>query len=509
MARGLLWPGAMKRIQHVIMGLGLASLISACVAEGDELALTAAAVEIHAEQSIAVGYARGSVIVDGGAVLAWGHGPRGDGSASGPTEPVEVAGIDNAVAVGAGWGYSCALLDDGAVACWGKNMYGRLGTGSDADALVPQPVVGISNAVELSVARTHACARLADTRAVCWGEGYDGQLTKVAGGRSNVPVFITEPYVIPGTSFTVRLQVHDITSIAAGYGFTCYTRSDGRASCVGTNGRGQLGRGTVTSGANADPAPVVGVTNATAVTAGYRHACVVTADAGMRCWGDNYWGQLGNNSTSTAPVPTPQVVKRELAPWWPVPVTAYAITRADAGDAHTCALLSGQVWCVGFSNGGELGPGSVTGTTYRMLKPTGVSAIGVSAGAQTTCLRRPDFSFGCWGGSSLDYFPLGAATPAIVSVDAAPVADGVLQLTAVTSAGASITAVRSGEVELAYEIVERTDPEDGTLWVVVEVAVPAGAGELALELASDDTGERIEHTVTWGVTVDGRDESHR
>ena len=52
------------------------------------------------------------------------------------------------------------------------------------------------------------------------------------------------------------------------------------------------------------PETVAGVTNATAVTVGYEHECVLLKDGAVQCWGDNSIGQLGNGSAggSSAPV---------------------------------------------------------------------------------------------------------------------------------------------------------------------------------------------------------------
>ena len=61
--------------------------------------------------------------------------------------PVPVSGIQGAVAVSAGYHYNCALLKSGSIVCWGDDGFGQLGNGSTVDSATPVQVTGINNAV--------------------------------------------------------------------------------------------------------------------------------------------------------------------------------------------------------------------------------------------------------------------------------------------------------------------------------------------------------------------------
>ena len=67
------------------------------------------------------------------------------------------------------------------------------------------------------------------------------------------------------------------------------------------------------------------------VAAGGQHTCTLSATGVVRCWGDNQYGQVGNNSTATTQV-------------LPVVVSGLAgVVSLSAGAFHTCALLAGGI----------------------------------------------------------------------------------------------------------------------------------------------------------------------
>ncbi len=145
-----------------------------------------------------VGYLHSCAVLINGAVKCWGlnnYGQLGYGDNSVHTEPVvDVVDIDGstdvAVQVALGYYHSCAILDTGAVKCWGYGGYGQLGTGNNGTSYIPVDVVDITNAVQLSLGVYHSCALLDDGDMQCWGYGVYGQTGFGAPVNVNRPVSV-------------------------------------------------------------------------------------------------------------------------------------------------------------------------------------------------------------------------------------------------------------------------------------------------------------------------------
>jgi hypothetical protein len=136
---------------------------------------------------------------------------------------------------------------------------------------------------------------------------------------------------------------------------------------------GQIGNGSTSSCcAVITPVDVVGLTGGvSAIAAGASHTCALTIAGGVTCWGDNSAGELG---TAT---PTPPSVPHSTTPVDVSGLASGAIAIA-AGGLHTCALMAtGGVKCWGSNGNGQLGNGFATG--YRTSVTTPVNVIGLSA----------------------------------------------------------------------------------------------------------------------------------
>ena len=301
-----------------------------------------------------------------GEIACWGSnedGQLGDGTNDDSEVPVPVMGIDDATAIAAGGdlasnGHSCALRRDGTISCWGNNRAGQLGNGQSNDgesSSAPVQVAGIDDATAIAAGQDHSCA-LHQTGAVsCWGENFSGQLGNGQSGhyvRSSVPVKVT--------------GITDATAIAAGRYHSCALHRGGTVSCWGGNSSGQLGNeqsgGTNYYGSSV-PVRVVGITDATAITASGVHSCALHQDGTISCWGWNDDGQLGNVTYADSSVP----------------VRVFSITDATAITAsrhHSCALhQNGTVSCWGRNGSGQLGNGQ-SGRNVRSPAPVRVTGFG-------------------------------------------------------------------------------------------------------------------------------------
>jgi alpha-tubulin suppressor-like RCC1 family protein len=140
---------------------------------------------------IAAGARHTCAIVTGGDAYCWGDNTAGQLGTGGGTSPlpVKVNGVALAVAVAAADSHTCALLQGGSMKCWGNNMSGQLGTGDLASSPVPTPVIGLARpASAIGVGIGHTCALL-DTGAVqCWGDNQSGQIGDgTVGGIRTAP----------------------------------------------------------------------------------------------------------------------------------------------------------------------------------------------------------------------------------------------------------------------------------------------------------------------------------
>src|SRR5439155_407764 len=241
-----------------------------------------------------------------GTVQCWGRNNfgqlgNGDGNLADSSVPVAVRGLTTATRVVTGESHTCALLGDGTVQCWGVGDSGQRGDGTFNNiSTVPVAVVGLGNAVAVAVAARgyHSCALLGDGTVWCWGRNVDGQLGN--GTRASVDCS-------PGScGSSTPVQVGGITGAAAGIAggyHTCALLVDGTVQCWGRNAEGQLGDGTTTS--SSTPVRVGGVTGAVAVSAGILHSCALLANGTVKCWGavGNGFGQLGNGATAGSSTP--------------------------------------------------------------------------------------------------------------------------------------------------------------------------------------------------------------
>lgn len=309
-----------------------------------------------------------------GNAVCWGAnnvGQLGDGTTRERFAAVRVVGLGGPVrAMAVGKEHSCAVVGDG-VQCWGANNAGQLGNGTTTPSVAPVAVADLAGAVALTSGRSHACAILESGEVRCWGEGAQGQLGGGSFGGSSRPIAVPNVdavrSVAAGDQHTCAggargvfcwgsadglgvgaadasagaVQAIDAgaTSVAAGRAHSCATVESG-AFCWGNNSVGQLGT-EAKEFEQRRPAAVAGGQGARSVVAGALHTCVtLRGDGGVRCFGDDGFGQLG------------------AAPGASVPLPAAALLVA-AGEQHTCALLEDRaIVCWGTNANGELGDGT-------------------------------------------------------------------------------------------------------------------------------------------------------
>ena len=280
--------------------------------------------------------------------------------------------------VGAGSSFSCGLTTLGAAYCWGYIGQLRDGTTYWVGG-TPVPVSGDLSFTALTTGTGHSCGLAASGTARCWGSNNFAQLGQGVASLD----FSWSPgqEVIGGLSFT---------TVTAGGQHTCSLTASGSAYCWGSNFEGQLGIGRLTTNPEGsrvafEPLPVTGGLTFTAVSAGNWHSCGLTTSGAAFCWGSNFYGQLGDGSTSSTL--SPQAVSGGLT-----------FSAVAAGYSHTCGLTTGgAVYCWGDNAYGQLGNGTTSGSSVPMAVAGGNTYSSVAAGIYFTCAIGSGGTADCWG----------------------------------------------------------------------------------------------------------------
>jgi len=374
-------------------------------------------------------------LLSDGTVKCWGlnsNGQLGDGTKTNSSVPVSVLNLDAVVDISSGNRTYCALIDNGEIKCWGSNSRSVLGTGINmytlVDSSVPLNVSGINNAIQVSSISQHACALLETGQVKCWGLNMSGQLGN--GGSSwevSTPVFVSginnAVYISSGGSHTCALlndnslncwgsndhgQLNtgtdqriqktpvnfidiskDVKEIDLGVNITCLLYVDGDIECVGDNFYGVLGNGT--SSLNLIPINSYNSNNISDVSLGYGSSCFSLSNGTVKCAGRNYRGQLGsgynlfNFSLDSILVPgVNNSIKTALS--------------YGTNDSHACAILdTGEIKCWGSNSIGQLGQGNTTSQSPPGYVTNINNAVDISLGDFFSCALLSNGEIKCWG----------------------------------------------------------------------------------------------------------------
>jgi len=390
------------RIRVALVALSMLALAS--VDRATLPPLEPAQAEAEGVSAIATGSSskHSCLITGAGGVKCWGrndHGQLGDGTRIDRTTPVHVQGLEGSVAaVATGYSHTCALTTGGDVLCWGRATQGQLGDAPECMLFCLSPV-NVSalgdNIASITTGYLHSCALNHGGGVQCWGNNFHGQLGGARLGENS-----STPVDVGGLS-------SGVASVAAGDWHTCAVMVSGGLKCWGENLHGQLGDGG--SGVNRiAPVTVQGIgSHVTSVAPGAKHTCAVPASGSVKCWGSNGYGQLGNGTSTNSTLPVS--VSRLDA----------GIVALSAGGDHTCGLTSGgNLSCWGRNDQGQVGDGS---TVNRNL-PAAVAGLNaaapVGAGERHTCALGGDGDAACWGDNAFGqlgdgYAPVDSSVPVL------------------------------------------------------------------------------------------------
>ncbi len=255
------------------------------------------------------------------------------------------------------------------------------------------------HAVQVAVGEQHACALFSNNKVRCWGNSTDGQLgyeSTSSKGKAPGEMDANLPDVNLGTGVLAK-------QVAAGGSHTCVITMAGQVKCWGSNFYGQLGiGGSVPKGGSpgdmGDNLPYINLgANARAVklALGFDHSCALLNTSEVKCWGDNTQAELGTGDQNSSNVP----------PASPINLGKKAVD-ISAGQDRTCAVLDDHsIKCWG-ENATEttgtagytfIGAGAIPMSSLTGILPGAKKVLQVETGGFHTCALLDDHKLKCWG----------------------------------------------------------------------------------------------------------------
>tara|TARA_B110000305_G_scaffold237097_1_gene299704 strand:- start:747 stop:3221 length:2475 start_codon:yes stop_codon:yes gene_type:complete len=343
---------------------------------------------IYTDTTLSSGKYHSCAILDNGSVACWGSGQWGQLGNGGmfvsdrqtPTLTSSLGIGRTAVSVSSGSYHTCAILDNGLISCWGDSF-----GGNNRPTLTGSLGEG-RTAVALSSGGEHTCAILDNGAVSCWGRGDSMQVGHLALNRVENPTLVQNL----GTGRTA-------VAISSGFKHTCAILDNGSVSCWGYGVSGSLGNNRTSTREPPALTSSLGVgRTAVAISSGFYHTCAILDNGSISCWGRGYYGQLGSGGEWGA--------EDQLTPFLTSSLgtnrTAVTISSSP-GSEHTCAILdNGAVSCWGYGDDGQLGNGDYSpryNPTLTNSLGTGLTAVGLSLGSTHTCAILDSGSITCWG----------------------------------------------------------------------------------------------------------------
>ena len=273
---------------------------------------------------------------------------------------------------------------------------------------------GDAHVMAIAAGATHTCARLSTGAVRCWGENLSGGL---GNGKQGIGTQQARPVDVVALGGAA-------TEITAGDNVSCALVGPG-LRCWGRNNAGQLGDGTTSPRALPGDVVMLGGMPLKISASAVGHGCAVLGDGKVRCWGANGAGQLGDDTNVDRSVPGDVVLLGGAATR--VTTSSGADDPAVASNGsqrgHTCAILaSGGVRCWGANTLCQLGTSCSTQTFLHPVDVDGLSAgvVDVAAGGRHTCAVLASYGVRCWGDSSVGQGGSGSFNTRTAPTDVTP-----------------------------------------------------------------------------------------
>ncbi|WP_169788752.1 Ig-like domain-containing protein [Vulgatibacter incomptus] len=362
-------------------------------------------VELSVGNSIACG------VASDGRAFCWGSVPGRQGPMAIPMASLpgySVSGLSVSAIDTVGFMGTICGMSSGSPFCLGGNQYGQAGNGTTTE--VREPYRFELELVSFAVGPRHSCGLHVDGRAFCWGENWSGQLGVSGGPEGFPPYSVLDPVEVSGG---IRFsQIHASDELGSSVGISvasCGVSISGVGYCWGT---GALGNGSTEY--SVVPVEVAGGLQFRKIEIApgeehprfpanslLGHACGLTVDGKVYCWGRNLQGQLGSGSFEQSPVPVPIADDDSFLD---VKVSSLESSRV----ASSCGLRAdGVVLCWGDNRYSQLGfPGCTASSNdpecveYHPT-PTPVQTderfVQIGMGGAYSCGLTAEGVAFCWG----------------------------------------------------------------------------------------------------------------
>jgi alpha-tubulin suppressor-like RCC1 family protein len=269
------------------------------------------------------------------------------------------------------------LFTEGTLWGMGYNNRGQLADNTSTNKSSPvQTVAGSTNWKQISVGYYHSAAIKSDGTLWMWGNNNNGQL-----GDNSILDKSSPVQTVAGGN--------DWKQVSTRFTHTVAIKTDGTMWAWGDNAWGQLGDNTSTKKSS----PVQSVATGAdwrQVSAGYRHSAGIKTDGTLWCWGNNAYGQLGDNSRTHTSSPIQTVAGGTN--WKQV---------VAAGDCSSAIKTDGTLWTWGNNSSGELGDNTIAHKSSPIQTVAGgTNWKQVATGYNTTSAIKLDGTLWTWGGNT-------------------------------------------------------------------------------------------------------------
>jgi alpha-tubulin suppressor-like RCC1 family protein len=337
-------------------------------------------------------YSVHSVGIKNNLATTWGYngqGQLGNATYNNSSVPVSLSGLASIVGISAGASHTLAVDATGKVLAWGYNSNGQLGNATIVINPAPvtvlinntTPPASLTNITAVSAGGLHSLALDANGGVWAWGSNAYMQL----GQGNNSTVDSTYAVKVPDP--TTGSQLNNVVAIAAGGGHSLALKNDGTVWAWGNNGYGQLGNNFGNSASTVNSSVPVRVvidtlntplTNVIAIAVGGSFSVAVKTDGTVWTWGNNDSSQLGDRIL-TGLLGSPNSYAVQIASFGNASGKPQAVSVAG-GLSHVLAEDStGQVYAWGLNANGQLGNGSLTNMAAAVKVTTGPTGIPLDA----------------------------------------------------------------------------------------------------------------------------------